>query len=442
MSTNEFEVKGEELFEDYGAKPTVKRYSWISQGSIWAGVSVCLTAIWTGGLLALGLGFKGMLIAATIGSIIHVIIGTLQAWIGTDTGLSTAFLTRFSFGNIGSKILSAIMAFSLFGWFAFQAGLFGLTAQSVLSTWNINTNLEVLIATGGLLMMTTAILGYKGIDILSKISVPLLLLLIIEGLRRTFEIVPFSKVVSSGPVDTPISLAVGIALVVGNYIVGDTITPDISRYSRSKKDAFIGVLIGFFIVYIPMLLAGAIFVYAWENWNIIEVMVTTLGMGLIAAIILILSQWTTNDNNLYSATLALSNLYPPIPRWKYGLITGIIGTILAVFRLYEYYTEFLTLLTSTIPQLAGVMITDYYILKRAKFYSYGNVRKLREINPSAVLAWLVGVIIAQLFTYDILPGKDVIPVSLIGMGITAFLYYALVKIFESKKPEYCTALGE
>lgn len=53
----------------------------------------------------------------------------------------------------------------------------------------IEVNLTACIVIGGLLMMITAIVGYKGIKVLSQFGVPLLFLLVIGGVIKTFTVV-------------------------------------------------------------------------------------------------------------------------------------------------------------------------------------------------------------------------------------------------------------
>lgn len=38
-------------------------------------------------------------------------------------------------------------------------------------------------------------------------------------------------------------------------------------------------------------------------------MINILGFGYVAALIIIIATWTTNDNNLYQSTLGLTNTF-------------------------------------------------------------------------------------------------------------------------------------
>ena len=318
--------------------------SWLSQGAVWIGCGFCLAAISTGGILANGLGFKDMVIAAILGAVILTIIAATVGIVGAKTHLSSSMGSRFCFGTNGARIFGLILALSNFGWFAFQADLFGNTVVTLVKeTGGPELPQTLFTVLGALAMMLTAIIGYKGIKMLSNVAVPLLFILSIVAVALTLKQVPFSEIVSSGPVEAAIPLTVGVAAVVGNFAVGVTIVSDFTRYSKRPKDSVIGCLLGYFIGYLPILFLGALFTYAFQNWNIVEVMIAQLGLGIIAAIVLILAQWTTNDNNLYSSVLGLSNAINgkfPYVRWKLTLIVGLVSTVISAIGVQKYYMNF------------------------------------------------------------------------------------------------------
>lgn len=293
-------------------------------------------------------------------------------------------------------------------------------------------------------MMLTAIVGYKGIKMLSNIAVPLLFLLSIVAVGLTLKQVPFSEIVSSGPVETAIPLTVGVAAVVGNFAVGVTIVSDFTRYSKKPKDSVIGCLLGYFIGYLPILFLGALFTYAFQNWNIVEVMISKLGLGIIAAIVLILAQWTTNDNNLYSSVLGLSNAINgrfPYVRWKLTLIVGLVSTVVSAIGVQKYYMNFLTILTSTIPAVAGVIASDFFILNK-KGYDFGLIRdnKLPNWKWNAMIAWgmaaLVGLTMSNPPTgfgvTFMVKLSETVPIPVVGISVAFIANCILYPVFNKK----------
>lgn len=448
---NEKEKKNtEEQFNDYEASPVPEEVhmSWLSQGSVWIGCGFCLAAISTGGILANGLGFKDMIIAAVLGALILTLIAAAVGVVGAKTHLSSSMGSRYCFGTNGARVFGLILAISNFGWFAFQADLFGNTVVTLVKESGGPVVPQTLFTVlGALAMMLTAIIGYKGIKMLSNIAVPLLFILSIVSVFLTLKKIPFSEIVSSGPVDSAIPLTVGVAAVVGNFAVGVTIVSDFTRYSKRPKDSIIGCLLGYFIGYLPILFLGALFTYAFQNWNIVEVMISRLGLGIIAAIVLILAQWTTNDNNLYSSVLGLSNAIDgkiPYVRWKLTLVVGLISTVISAIGVQKYYMNFLTILTSTIPAVAGVIVSDFFILNK-KGYNFSLIqeKKLPDWKWNAMISWgvaaLTGLTMSNPPTGFGVPFmvklSETVPIPVVGLLVAFILNCVLYPVFNKKNAE-------
>lgn len=444
----EKEKKMDEQFNDYEASPVPKEVhmSWLSQGAVWIGCGFCLAAISTGGILANGLGFRDMVLAAALGAVILTLIAIFVGIVGANTHLSSSMSSRYCFGTNGARIFGLILAFSNFGWFAFQADLFGNTVVTLVKESTGTVMPQVLFTVlGGLAMMITAIVGYKGIKALSNVAVPLLFLLSIVAVVMTLNRVPLAAIVSSGPVESPIPLTVGVAAVVGNFAVGVTIVPDFTRYSKTPKDSVMGCILGYFIGYLPILFLGALFTYAYKNWNIVEIMISELGLGFVAAVVLILAQWTTNDNNLYSSVLGLANALSgkvPYVRWKLTLAVGLISTVISAIGVQKYYMNFLTIMTSTIPAVAGVIVSDYFLLNKNGYkFELIEKDKLPKWKWNAIIAWgaavLVGLSMSNPPTGYGIPFmvelSSVIPTPVVGVIVAFALNCVLYPMFNTKK---------
>ena len=135
---------------------------------------------------------------------------------------------------------------------------------------------------------------------------PLLFLLIIFGVVKTFTIVPPGEVFSAPPV-APISFASAISLMVGSFIVGVSIVQDFTRYSKTAKDSTVGIILGFTIGYPAVVICGAIFTCAFQTNDLTDVLINVLGFSYVAAFIIVVATWTTNHNNIYQSVLGLTN---------------------------------------------------------------------------------------------------------------------------------------
>jgi len=164
-------------------------------------------------------------------------------------------------------------------------------------------------------------------------------------------------------------------------------------------------------------------------------------VGPIAAIPSLLIVVTDETDNgfadVYSAAISVQNVFPKIKQWKLIIIISIISTALAlVFGLSaqfeEFYINFLLLIGSVFIPLFGIVIIDYFIVRKRKF----DITAIYEsnegapywywkgINPRAIIAWICGVAIywVLVFTVPWLGG------SLLCLISAALLYWVLAKL--------------
>ncbi|NLC68344.1 MAG: cytosine permease [Clostridiaceae bacterium] len=389
------------IVEDYALRPVPEseRKGWLATFIVWVCYNVVIGDMATGIALGANLDFKSALIALTIGDIFLLIVMSLTGYVGAKTGLGSMPLFRLTTGKFGTYIASLIIAFTSVGWFAVQLGFFGQIWAQFLPL-----SVSVLAAIGGLLMMTTAIIGFEGLEMISKISVIPLFIFIFGGFIVALGQVGVDTLITYSPQGTQIgSLAVGISTVFGSWAVGSALMPDVSRYAKAdfKKILLVwgaALFIGHYILPI----SGIAFALIKGTWDFGEISLfvgkAALGSGLVGALIISLAQWTTNDNNLYSASLALTNILEK-DKWKVSLALGIIGTIAGYSGAVNFFVDFMILLGTVVPPMAALLISDYLLLPKLGFernYDYNKIsyEHIPFIKWSAVIAWGVGIVVA------------------------------------------------
>lgn len=443
MASEQAQSTLDQQLEDYETRPVPESVTrtWVDQTLVWAGITFCLAAWFVGGSLTAGFGFYDTLLVMIAGAVILVVMGALAGWIGATTRLSTAMNCRFAFGREGSKILGIVLSISCWGWFAFQAGLFGLTLQIALKQgfgWEVPV--EILIFLGGIGMMTTAVVGYRAMSWLSRWAVPLMAILALWALIATLNAHPWSEISSKGPSGQPLPFMSGVAAVVGSYAVGATISADISRYSRRRSDSQLAALWGLGITFVPIFFLGSIFSFAWGDPNVVNVMTINLGLGLFAYITLILAQWTTNQSNLYSSALGLSAVIP-WPKWRLSIAIGIVSTIIGTFQIYNVFLQFLILLSALIPPILGTLVADYYFFN-SRLYKWENISKLKPVNWISVASWLTGSVVGVLLgVVNVAPDfSAVVPVPLAALLTAVVVQVVLTVALRGQRAEYPSAL--
>ena len=393
MAEEKKELKGmDALAKDYEREPVPEtlQKSWWSTGLVFGGIAACLAALMVGGLVASMLNLKDAIIAITCGCLITTVIGSITSVVGSRLNLSTAMITRFAFGDWGVYLVALVLAFGSYGWFAVQLGLFGETAKA---SWGIlsgvtpgTVGLWLFIILGGLAMISSAVFGYKSLAWLSYIALVPIVGIMIASVVMVLTAHPWSELLVHAP-PNPAPMAAAIALVGGGFMVGAVIGPDVSRYAKNAGHAVGGVVLGFLVFQIVFIYMGAILAHAVNNWDVVNIMLG-LGWGILGMLVLILAQWTTNDNNLYSAALAFAVIFRRWPKWWLTLGAGVIGILLALGGIYGQFPNWLMFLGILIPPIAGIYAADYFVVNR-DFYKFENLPKAAKARWLMLATWVV-----------------------------------------------------
>lgn len=382
----------EDKFYDYPDKPvpTDKRRSKINIAVVTTGMAVAMSTLYTGSALATVLSYRDAVIAIGIGCAILGIVAALTGNIGAKKGVSTSMLARFPFGKKGSYIVGIVFAISMLGWFSYQCGYFGETVHLLLPG-HFLTDPKVATFWGGILMMSTAIVGYKGMTYLSLAAAPLLLGMCLFSGVSAINQMGMDAIVAAAPTN-PGTLGMGITIVIGGWITGAVLQPDVSRFAKSGRDNTGGVIIAM-VIFAVANWGGLVIAKATMAANIMDGL-KLLGLGSLALFIVILGQWTSNDNNLYSAALALINARPGTNKHLVSAICGVLFTVIAITGIQNYFVGFLSLLGTFLPPFAAVLIADYYVLRRGDSYRFGDEVEHASIKPLAFVAVVAGGVIA------------------------------------------------
>ncbi|MEM6803394.1 MAG: cytosine permease [Bacteroidota bacterium] len=399
----------------------------LSIASIWLGGMVSIPSLLIGSTLIVGMNFVNTLIAGLLGIAFVTAFMSLESIAAVDRRLNTVQLARSAFGSMGASILiGGIIGLATMGWFGVQTNIAGISFSKILSdTFEIEVAVALSSAFWGAVMLLTAVYGFRLMKWLNYIAVPAILLLMFYGLYISFQGKGWDGILSY-EAETELSFLSAIGLAIGFVSVGGVISPDINRFAKSRKAAIWGSVLGLIPAGMLLLAVGAILAILQGTHDITEIF-SQLGYPVLALSILILATWTTNVINAYSGGLALNQLFSftEESRAKSTLIAGAIGTLLALMGILNYFIGFLSLLTTAIPPIAGVIIADYFLTK-----SFEEHRE-EKLRWQGFLAWAVGV-------GSILFMEDAVK-NLLGIFIAATCYYLFDKIpkkEEDKNHEY------
>ena len=418
---------------DESARAPVQEHETVSGwsvGLVLFGICLTLPSLYTGAITAQNLGFIGTAQAVGLASLVLAMMSVPAAIVGAETRLSSYLIIEFVFGGKGSKFVNALLGLTLLGWFAVTAGFFGETLSIVFNEFfNVSPPIWLLTFISSALIIITTIFGFKAIDRLALFAVPLLILFLIYVSNLSLGEVGFADILAIDGED-PDYFSTAVSTMIGSLIVGVVLMPDLSRYARSIKDCIIASVLGngignsfsMLIGVIPAMVTGLLDPMAY---------MIALGLVISAFIILVFATWTTNSINLYSTTLAIAIIKTKTPEWKLAIICGIAGTALAMIGITEYFIRFLEWLGVIVPPVAGIYLTDYFILKQ-KNYSMTLRKKLPDYDHAALVAWIVatslsvGAFVAD-FSFSMIPSFD-------ALIITVPIYLLCRKFWPSQYP--------
>ena len=364
------------------------------------GAICCVSQLMLGAALGFGMTFWGAFWATMLGSVLLQVVSWAIGTAAAREGLSTSLLTRWcGLGKMGSALFGGVVAISMVGWFSVQNSVFGEGMYDITGLFNY----PIWAAITGISITVLVVFGIKAIAKFATVFVPLFIIVVVwssvivlgdHGSIDLFNSFP-------GPA---LGFGAAVTLVAGGFIAGAICTPDYARFLNNGKQVFWMTLIGTFLGELGMNLLAVILAHATGTDNIVDIMLAT--SGIIGVCIVVFSTVKLNDINLYSSGLGVMTMINAFFNVKVSRnvviwTLGIIGTVLSMVGIINYFTNFLTLLGVFVPPVAG---------------------------PIALLCWLIGFLIGEVTSiYGIgIPGLQ----SLILSGL---LYWAGMRIYGAIK---------
>ena len=173
MST---ETSSQEQDYPLGAVPLDKRKSVWSMGLVLLGFTFFTATMWASGSVGVAFDFSTMLMVLAAGNLLLGIYAAVLGYIAAKTGLNTALMSRFTFGELGSKLSDFILGFTQIGWYAWGTATMAILLVKL--TGMPESLTEPLMIVFGFAFCITAFIGYRGLEWLSRIAVPAMIILV------------------------------------------------------------------------------------------------------------------------------------------------------------------------------------------------------------------------------------------------------------------------
>ena len=399
---------------------------------LWSSLGVGLLVFSAGSFLSEA-PFYYALLAIIIGSITGSILLSLAGKIGSDHSIPSLIGIRPAFGLYGSYLAAILNIIQLIGWTTFEILILSKAAQSLTNLhvpflWNIIFGIVIaLFGIFGPLFLVKQWLSKFAIWIVYASSIVILVALLSQNLPNSIS-----------AVGKDMSFFVALDLVIAMPISWMPLVSDYNRFAKTSRGAFMGTLIGFSITNIIFYLGGLLLGLGDISSIIISIQAILFGFILL---VMVVDEVDNAFADIYSAAISSQSIFRNLNQ-RY-LIIGFtaLSTILSIFVSIEGYQQFLLLIGALFIPLFGVLLTDYFVVKRGKYQIdniYGNGNKMIKVGYPAVVAWSIGAILyyllsqlSPIYVSQIPTVGSTIP-SLIASSLLYLLFTKLIKFKVAK----------
>ncbi|WP_327754544.1 NCS1 family nucleobase:cation symporter-1 (plasmid) [Sphingobium sp. SJ10-10] len=404
-----------------------RTWRWFHYGALWVGMVISIPAY----MLAAGLIDQGMtplqaIFTILLGNSIVLIPMLLVGHAGARYGIPYAVLVRCAFGTTGAKVPAVARAIVACGWFGIQTWVGGNT---LLALATVVTHRPIGGAPLPLVGIDAAHLACftlfwviqlffvtKGLDMVRKletwtapVKIAICIALLYWAMHHTHGLA-----LGTAPLFTSGFSAIfwpGLTAMIGYWATLALNIPDFTRFAKTQRDQVVGQTIG---LPVPMAMLAVVAVlttaatriaFGRAIWDPVELATHLPNAGVLIGL-LIISIDTVSCNiaaNLVGPAYDFAALAPSRISYRGGaFLTAVLAAAIMPWKLIEssggYIFTWLIGYSALLGPIAGIMITDYWIVRRTRIevgdlyrsdgrYSYGN-----GWNTASFVALLVGVL--------------------------------------------------
>jgi len=414
--------------EDLAAIP-LERRTWglYNYASLWIAMSVCIpTYMLASGLIAGGMSWWQAIGTILLGNLIVLIPMLLNAHAGTRYGIPFPVFVRASFGVRGANVPAVLRALVACGWFGIQTWIGGQAIYAMLGIlWpsaHTKAGLWVCFFAFWALNIYVIWRGIETIKFLEGVAAPFMLAV---GLLLLWWVTSLAG--GLGPVlSTPGKFQStgdfvrffipSLTGMVGFWATVALNIPDFTRYARSQRDQMWGQALGLpaamtLYSFIGVAVTSAsVVIFGEAIWDPVQLLerFNRPFVAFVALVALLIATLNTNvAANVVSPSNDFSNLNPRRISFRTGgLITGVIGVLMMPWKLLgdfsAYIFGWLVGYSGLLGPIAGIMISDYFVLRKraldvdALYRSKGEYTYSHGVNWRAIAALGAGILVALL----------------------------------------------
>ncbi len=477
--------------EDLAPTPMARRtWSTYTYAALWISMAHCIpTYMLAAGLIKAGMNWWQALVTILVGNVI--VLGPILAnsHPGTKYGIPFPVFARAAYGVMGANIPAVMRALVACGWFGincwiggkaldtfftslwggwrtlFGQGFAACTAQVPCHgiAWMFAGHRGSEFVAFMLFWALNILIVFRGMELLRKVenmAAPYVLVMTgalvawaiwrAHGLGSVMRAEgKFPTLAAFWPVFVP-----SVTAMIGFWSTLSLNMPDFTRYGRSQREQAIGQIVALPTTMTVFAAMGVIItsasqdIYGEAIWDPVELVGRFESRLLVAISMFTVVVATLGVNiaaNVVSPANDFANLAPRHISFKIGgLITGFIGILMIPWKLQEdpegYIYRWLLGYSGGLGSIAGVLICDYWLIRRKKLHiadlyrRHGRYGKgAAGVNWPAVIATAAGCVLSWIGV--LVPGLKVLfdYAWFVGALVAAAVYAAFM--WREREPE-------
>lgn len=448
--------------KEYGATEPVPKSArslgFLDMVATWVGANANNGSWYVGGVVA-GAAFAGSIIVTTVANPVAYLIMALIGYIGYKVGVSTMALTRPSFGIRGSFLPSVLNITQFIGWTAVNTFIAAISISFICKEWlgwpafgepgSTYTMLFGIIVMSILHLISIAT-GHRSVKLVERIGVVLILILGIWETVVMLNHVPLSQLMSwKPPADKMMPIGAAMDAMAAFSLGWVPAICEFTRYGKKGSTSTVAPMIGanlalFWFAFVGIIgaIGTAITTGVYDpNNSDPSTIVSKLGLGIVALLIIILTSTTANAINLMAAGISLTNITKKIKSipalWIVTIAAALLTAVpLIIGSFLHSFILFLDYIGMVFGPIFAIMIVDFYLLRKRN-YDASLLEDIKSrywykggFNIAAIVVWVASVIIFILLKK--LPALNhSIGATYPLIVISGVLYYLLSKIMKT-----------
>jgi nucleobase:cation symporter-1, NCS1 family len=422
---------------------------------IWAGANIA-PINWVLGALGiiLGLSLLETLVVLVLGNLVGCAFFGLFCVMGHRTGVNQMVLSRAAFGRRGAYLPAAVQMLMTMGWLGVNTWVVLDLVLGIFRHMGYDhpgTGTKYAVGIGIMaVQVVIAVVGFYLIQTFEKYTVPVAAVVVVVMTILAFKKIDlvWSHSTAHGSDKLTAVTQLLTAIGVGWGITWLSWSSDYTRFIKpgtSDRKVFWTCASAIFVPTVYLGFLGAAIASGGTSADPADLVAAAFGAASIPILFLVMhGPVATNILNLYSATLAALSLDVKAARWKVSLAVSLVGTAALIWfieasSVAERFDQWLASVVIWISAWAGVMVVDYFVIRRGKLdvqalYADPKESIYGDVNWAAVIAMIAGVVAGWAWGYglnDFLHGPIAkathnVDISwLSGFAVSAGLYYVL-----------------